>query len=158
MSIINEALKKTEESIQKSSIKKTTAPDKKPKSKPYLFYILIFAACLFLGILVFTIIKRNIEATGPSEGLKTTPIEKEPQAAQILPAAHPSALTEEQAKPEKKFTLNGIFFSDNGGYALVNNQIARENDLVDGAKVEKITANTVELNNEGKIITLSTNR
>ena len=67
-------------------------------------------------------------------------------------------VSEELPKPEKKFILSGIFFSANGAYALVNNQIVRENDLVDGAKVGKITVNSVELNNEGKIITLSTNR
>jgi len=158
MSIINEALKKTEESIQKSATKETAKPNKKPKSKPHLFYILIFIGSLFLCSLIFTIIKRNIVPASAPEPLKTALINKESQIAPILPVADPSTFPEEQTKPERKFILNGIFFSNNGGYALVNNQIVRENDLVDGAKVEKITINSVELNNEGKTVTLSTNR
>ncbi|MDD5252366.1 MAG: hypothetical protein WC060_00185 [Candidatus Omnitrophota bacterium] len=67
-------------------------------------------------------------------------------------------MPEEQNKPEKKFILNGIFFSDNKGYAIVNNQIVKEKDSIEGVNVEKITANTVELNNEGKIVSLFTNR
>jgi len=160
MSIINEALKKTEASIQKNSAKETTTLNKKTKNKPFLLYILIFIAGIFLSSLIFTIIKQKIApAHFPETAAKTAPIlDKEPQTAQTAPNNTTPNLAEEQAKPEKKFTLNGIFFSDNDGYALVNNQIVRENDPVDGAKVEKITVNTVELNNEGKIITLSTNR
>ena len=56
------------------------------------------------------------------------------------------------------FVLNGIFFSDNDSYALINNQIVRENDYVDAAKVSSITANTVELDNAGTTITLTTPR
>ncbi|MDP2831372.1 MAG: hypothetical protein Q8O02_03905, partial [Candidatus Omnitrophota bacterium] len=59
---------------------------------------------------------------------------------------------------ETSFVLNGIFFSDEDGYALVNNQIVRENDYVDGAKVGLITVNTVKLDNAGQTITLSTPR
>lgn len=159
MSIINEALKKTEESIQRNSLKETTGPDKKPRFKPYLFYILIFVVGLFLSSLIFTIINRKIQSPHMPEPPKAAPtLGKESQAGQTLPTVTPTPLPKEQDKPEKDFILNGIFFSDNDGYALVNNQIIRENDLVDGAKVEKITVNTVELNNEGEIITLSTNR
>jgi len=157
MSIIDEALKKTEEAIQRNSAKETSKPINKQKPKPYLIYIFTLIACIFLASLIFTIIKHKNEPVNPSEPLKTTPIEKESQTPKTLPAAA-SPLPEEQPKPEKKFILNGIFFSDNGTYALVNNQIVRKNDLVDGAKVEKITVNSVELNNEGKIITLSTTR
>ncbi len=160
MSIINEALKKTEESIQKNSLKVTAGTNKKPRIKTYLFYILILVAALFLGNIVFTIINRKVETPLESEPpAKEVPIlDQKPEAVQTLPAITPPPLPEKQDKPEKKFILNGIFVSDNDGYALVNNRIVRENDLVDGAKVEKITTNTVELNNEGNIVTLSTNR
>ena len=74
------------------------------------------------------------------------------------PAATPSQLPEEKKPAETSFILNGIFFSDNDGYALVNNQIVRENDYVDKAKVSLITPNTVQLDNAGSTITLSTHR
>ena len=159
MSIINEALKKTEESIQKNSVKENSGQNKKPKLKPYLFYFLIFIVGLFLSSLIFMVITRKIEPPVISEPAKIRPISnKEPETSQPLPDAAVANLTEEEIKPEKNFILNGIFYSGNNGYALVNNQIIKENDSVDGAQVEKITANSVELNNEGKIITLSTNR
>ena len=159
MSIINEALKKTEASIQRNSIKETIKPDRKLNLKSYLLYISIFVIGLFLSNFIFTSINRKIQTHQAPKTSKGAPIsEKELKTNEILPTVAPAVLPEKQNKPEKNFILNGIFFSDNDGYALVNNQIIRENDSVDGAKVEKITANTVELNNEGKIITLSTNR
>ncbi|MDD5282050.1 MAG: hypothetical protein PHC37_05210 [Candidatus Omnitrophica bacterium] len=160
MSIINEALKKTEESIQKNSLKETSGLNKKPRFNAYLFYILIFVIGLSLSSFIFVAINRKVEPPiafqGPDKTIPT--LGQKPEAAQTLPAVTLSPLPEVQDKPEKNFILNGIFFSDNDGYALVNNQIVREDDSVDGAKVEKITENTVELNNQGNIITLSTNR
>lgn len=160
MSIINEALKKTEASIQKNSAKNPSLPLSRPKPRPYLFYISILVGGLLLIILIFAVINRKAKPFPLPEPAKTAlPIETEPQINQPLPVVTSnSAPPKEEEKPEKKFILNGIFFSDNDGYALVNNRIVRENDLVDGVKVEKITAHTVELSNEGNIITLSTNR
>ncbi|MBU0547844.1 MAG: hypothetical protein KJ710_04175 [Candidatus Omnitrophica bacterium] len=159
MSIINEALKKTEESIQRNSLKEISEPDKKVKLKPYLFYILIFVVGLLLSNIIFTIINRKIESPHVPEPPKVPPIsDRESQVSQTPPAVMPTPLLEKQEQAKKNFILSGIFFSDHDGYALVNNQIIRENDLVDRAKVEKITVNTVELNSEGETIILSTSR
>ena len=159
MSIINDALKKTEESIHRNSRKETTKLVKKSKVRSYLLYILIFALGIFLSSLIFKMIKDKIEPAHINQADKITPkLDQKSQTPQTIPATIATPLPEEQNKVEKKFILNGIFFSDNDGYALVNNQIIREGDLVDGAKVEKITVNSVVLSNEGKIITLSTNR
>jgi len=53
--------------------------------------------------------------------------------------------------------LNGIFFSEGQGYALINNQIVKESDVIDGAKVLKITSDAVELDSSGTKITLTSN-
>jgi type II secretory pathway component PulC len=158
MSIITEALKKTEASIQKNSLYESSSQNKQPKKKPYLLYLLAFIAGLFLISLVFTAINRKTELPIAEPAEAAPRPAKEPETIQQLPAEEPAVLVEEQDKPEKSFLLNGIFFSENNGYALVNNQIVKESDSVDGAKVEKITENTVELNNQGEIITLSTKR
>ena len=156
MSIINEALKKTEASIQKNSSKENIKPDRKQNFKSYFLYILIFIIGLFISNLIFSNINPKARiAKIPNPQLI---LEKTLTVNEILPTVAPVPLTKKQDKSENDFVLNGIFFSDDDGYALVNNQIIRESDLVDGAKVEKITANTVELNNAGQIITLSTNR
>lgn len=154
MSIINEALKKAEQSIHNNSAKETLPPETKPSAKPYILYILILVAGLFLSNFIFTLLSRTKTpaALKIAESAVKTPTKE--IAAEPTPVIPPAPLLEEN----KAFILNGIFFSDNDGYALVNNQIVRENDLVDTATVKTITANTVELDNAGKIITLATQR
>ncbi|MEI6831530.1 MAG: hypothetical protein WCK61_02365 [Candidatus Omnitrophota bacterium] len=156
MSIINEALKKTEQSIHKNSILETP----KPATKPYAIYILILIAGLFLSNFVFVLlrhkaetavtVKKNPDLTGQSaKEIKTIP--------PIL-VVTPGPTLEENKTPQVNFVLSGIFFSNNDSYALVNNKIVRENDSVDGATVKTITANTVELDSEGMLTTLATQR
>lgn len=158
MSIINEALKKAEQSIHNNSAKETLPPETKPSAKPYILYILILVAGLFLSNFIFTLLSRTKTpaALKIAESAVKTPTKE--IAAKPSPVIPPAPLLEENKAPETAFILNGIFFSDNDGYALVNNQIVRENDLVDTATVKTITANTVELDNAGKIITLATQR
>jgi type II secretory pathway component PulC len=156
MSIINEALKKAEQSIHKNSAKETLLSDTKPAAKPYILYILILVAGLFLSNFIFSLLSRKINQPAKEIKIQATEI-KTSESLPVIPPA-PLFLLEENKVPETAFILNGIFFSDNHGYALVNNQIVRENDLVDGAKIKTITANSVELDNAGKIITLATQR
>ena len=158
MSIINEALKKAEQSIHNNSAKETLPPETKPSAKPYILYILILVAGLFLSNFIFTLLSRTKTpaALKIAESAVKTPTKE--IAAKPSPVIPPAPLLEENKAPETAFILNGIFFSDNDGYALVNNQIVRESDSVDGAEVKTITANTVELDNAGKIITLATQR
>jgi len=151
-----------------------------------LFSILILLLGISLSSFIFSLLGRKLgsskvkalarsarispdksirSAISGGESIKIAQAPK-PQAAIALqqpvvlpPLSEKTSLAkEEQKAPETTFVLNGIFFSDNDGYALINNQIVRENDLVDGAKVKKITANSVELNSQEKLITLSTRR
>ena len=158
MSIINEALKKTEEHLQKNAAKENSLPAKPSGSQPILFYVLILLAGLLLGNFMFNLLKHTagtikIPKNNP---LPVVQITNPPALAVPLP---PNPPIEENPHPAKaNFVLNGIFFSDNDSYALINNQIVRENDYVDAAKVSSITANTVELDNAGTTITLTTPR
>ncbi len=160
MSIINEALKKTEEHLQKNAAKDSPLPQKPSGSKPFLLYILILLAGLLLGNFIFTLLKNKTQIhkiqtiQTPHESALPVIQATNPPSLPILP----SQPAEEKKPAEVNFVLNGIFFSDNDGYALVNNQIIRENDYVDGAKVDLITADSVELNNAGQTITLTTRR
>lgn len=165
MSIINEALKKTEQDLQQSGAKNNYAASAvKTTPKPFLIYTLILLLSIFLGKFIFGFLgskpqNKNLSSTKQTLSLQghSTAAVQQPITAEVLPAKQ--ELPAEEKKPaEVNFILNGIFVSDNDGYALVNNQIVRENDLVDGAKVVKITANTVELNNNGKLVSLSTGR
>ena len=186
MSIINEALKKTEEYLQKNSAKDNPLPPKRTAAKPFLLYSLILLAGLALGNFIFNLLSHKAQADGlasfsqshkpQDDGLASFSQSHKPQGNGLAStsqnhkiqttqtpnspsqAALPSQPLEEKKSKETSFVLNGIFFSDNDGYALINNQIVRENDYVDGAKVGSITTNTVELDNSGQAITLSTHR
>ncbi|MDD5130842.1 MAG: hypothetical protein PHS66_07360 [Candidatus Omnitrophica bacterium] len=156
MSIINEALKKTEEKLQKQSVKNTPSPDKPSKVNPFLLYALILSAGLLAGNFIFNLINHKIRNSQP------LPKETTPAASPAVkippPILSPEQTPKEEKPTEVSFILNGIVYSDNDGYALINNQIVRENDYVDGAKVNLINTNTVELDNAGQVITLTTGR
>ncbi|MFA6357252.1 MAG: hypothetical protein WCY09_01090 [Candidatus Omnitrophota bacterium] len=162
MSIINDALKKTEQSIQKNNAKENLNLNSKPSPKPILLYILILLTGIFLANLIFNLLRYKIKSTTTVEKTAVTnskPSTPQPKiAAPVLPKTENRIIQADTQANKPDFVLNGIFFSDNSGYALVNNQIIRENDLIDGAKVQKITSNSVDLNLEGKITTLTTNR
>jgi hypothetical protein len=155
MSIINEALKKTEEHLQKIAAKNNPLPAKPFNPKPFLFYILILLSGLALGNFIFTLLKHKTQVIQiPKKNTETIIKISNPPPLPILPSLPP-----EENKPiEASFVLNGIFFSDNDSYALVNNQIVRENDYVDQAKVVEIAAHRVQLDNAGQTITLTTPR
>lgn len=166
MSIINEALKKAEEHLQKNSAKDNFQAPKPSGPKPFLLYILILLAGLLLSNFVFNLLSHKAGANGLASANQSHKIKNTqtltPPVIQTTNPPEPPALISQPAKEntpaESNFVLNGIFFSDNDGYALVNNQIIRENDYVDGAKVSSITANTVKLDNAGQTIILSTTR
>lgn len=156
MSIINEALKKTEEDIQRSADKKNARADIKKPKNTFLLYALILLTGLFFGNLIFNLLSHKIKTGATENKTIVTPAQTIPLAPPAI--ASPALPVEEKTAPPS-LVLNGIFFSDDDdGYALVNNQIVRENESVDGVLVKKITASSVELDNRGEIITLSTQR
>ena len=159
MSIINEALKKTEEDLQKNAAKDQLTAPKSVGSKPALLYVLILLAGLLLGNFIFNLLGKKIQTTQtPKKNILPVIQAKNLPPPAALPSPTPKDNKPALITPEPTFVLNGIFFSDNDGYALVNNQIVREDDFVDGAKVGLITSDTVELDNAGQKITLTTNR
>ncbi len=48
-------------------------------------------------------------------------------------------------KDRAMLVLNGIFLAKDSCYAIINNQIVKENDLIDGVTVMRITADEVEV-------------
>ncbi|MDO8489696.1 MAG: hypothetical protein Q7S42_06305 [Candidatus Omnitrophota bacterium] len=185
MSIINEALKKTEQYIQENAARNRpqgSGLENHPPTKihstpsPLLIYILILLAGILLSKLIFSLLSQpeNKSLASSSQNLKPSnsqnfkpenksltsniPENHKGESDKISIPVTPIAPILNNKTPEVNFVLNGIFFSDNDGYALVNNQIVRENDLVDGAKIIKITTNNVELDSDGKLINLSNHR
>jgi len=115
MSIINDALKKAEQSLQKN-----TAPLPAPaRSKPYLIYILILVSGLALSQFIFHLLG---EKAKPAPAIKIPPVPK-PLVAEtktqiqnsetkpITPQVFFAPLLTQQKKAPESFVLNGIFFS-----------------------------------------------
>ncbi|MEK7849560.1 MAG: hypothetical protein AAB213_01875 [Candidatus Omnitrophota bacterium] len=95
---------------------------------------------------------------------KTNPPKQSPKTA-VLPQAIVEVVTpavinrteKTPAEPEKPLpilTLSGILFGESGSFALINGRVIPEGGKVDGAVVDKISPDRVELSFEGKKITL----
>jgi len=175
MSIINEALKKIEKGLQNSPQLKEALTEAKDnpahKKRVYLLIILIVSLTLSTVIMLIRLSHKQKMQPQTSHGKKgaalatPNPSPEAPPAPAATPAASATiplkegekkAPLKEVKKEAPELVLNGIFFSGQDGYALINNQIVREGDSIEGLKVTKISADTVELDNQGERVTLST--
>jgi len=160
MSIIYDALKKVEQSSAKNletKVTKGSAPSSRiPK---FLIYVLVvcfgfFIANFFFGMLPKQLSDNNLLKTKNPPQIQKSAKETPPQVKPPLPV-------ETKAEPKKElsgsFVLNGVFFSGNEGYALINNRIVKKGDIIDGATVALIALNEVDLEKEGAVIKLSNN-
>jgi hypothetical protein len=93
----------------------------------------------------------------PQELLSTESTRQEISPPEIKEPSLP-IVADVQRQSLPTLILNGVFFSQDEGYALVNNQIVKEGDLVDGARVKQITLDTVELDFQGSVIKLTTSK
>jgi len=148
MSIIYDALKKVEKIRLAEPQVKVNAGTNKPKLKFKIY--LTYALALILGLWVTDGI--FVFFTRPPVA-KQAPKENIYNYAPVSPAVSQAAAAISSVKPT--FNLNGIFFSEDEGFALINNQIVKVGDDVDGAKVSQISVNEVELDLQGSVIKLS---
>ncbi len=155
MSIIYDALKKLEqEAVTETRPRPKEKIFKQQKIKLIAIYILVACVGLVIGNLIFSTL------APPLPGAKARPVTlaREPLKAEIPPLqgiAHVAQAPSQETLPSPILVLNGIFFSQEEGYALINNQIVKEGDEVNGAKVKKISMDEVELNALGSSIKLS---
>lgn len=171
MSIIYDALKKAQKTVNQDSKVQVDTTDKHPKSntKLYLLYVLVVCLGLFIGNIIFGFlanskkslvghtkplpIAKKPEVTPPQEPSKEVLLK--PLEAPLLEAS-PKVSTDIKKKPQESLVLNGVFFSQDEGYALINNRIVKEGDVVGGATVMRINLNEVELKTADSTIKLST--
>ncbi|MFH0935995.1 MAG: hypothetical protein V1828_03990 [Candidatus Omnitrophota bacterium] len=184
MSIINEALKKVEKSIEGFPVKETkTAPQALRPGRAinrYLVYALILCFGLFIENTFFLfffkpqnaypVSKTPLYTPAQEDRIQplsaiTDPVEEviaENSPAQTLqPALTQDTVAEnEPPGPTTALVLNGIFFSQGDGYyALINNKIVKVGDDIDGAIVKHIDFDNVELESEaGSLVKLSRGR
>jgi len=173
MSIIYDALKKVEGKFDESSQDKENF---KPREKTWMnifLGVMAIGAGFFIAAVIFNsgffdrFIKGGYNVLPPAKSIitmndtKTPPIIPLEKSQPATETGHPKDITPEESatKPilnevAPTLTLNGVFFSENEGYALINNQIVREGDTISGAEVVRITMDGVELKANGRSIKL----
>lgn len=165
MSIIYEALKK----VEKLQLIKPGAPAqdqpkqpdgrKRIKLMPVAIYIIALAAGIFIANIIFTTLTRKSATRITQKTQQPAAALPSPATAAPLPAAaikppEPPVARKSQAQSEE-LVLNGLFFSENTGYVLINNRILKEGDEINGAIVKRITLEGAELESAGGPIKLS---
>lgn len=164
MSIIYDALKKAEKVINPNQKATPDTQDKHPKSKYKLYILYALVGCLGLAIgnIIFGFLSppktsdlaKNDRATKPTETSRA--IQAKPVAAP--PKTTPSIFIGRKEKTKVSLILNGVFFSEGEGYALINNRIIKEGEEIDGLIVTRVNLDEVELvANDGSTIKLHSN-
>lgn len=162
MSIIYEALKK----MQGASAAPPPAPAGAPASlKPHppksslKKQTSITFIGIALGILLSWMSMHKLTISSPTQKTaqpKTTqPLRipsPPPSTAAPAPSNTPDTQTSRQQMPE--FLLNGIVLSEEGNLALINDQITKVGDEIEGAKIEEITNTQVVLDFKNQKILL----
>jgi len=162
MSIIHNALKKTQEKLNQqdknpstsSSVynsQNTSMPDSSNQKKsPTLIYILCAAISIVIAFSFYILTQTN-----QTPGLLTfTP--KESKTNQALDNIVPLLQIESTKKP--RIQLQGIMQADGKNAALINDDVYEEGEIVDGMTITMITLEKVELDNNGEKIILRVKR
>jgi len=157
MSIIYDALQKVQKNItqEKSPLQPETlknSPPAKGKTRPIFIYVLVVFFGLTLGNFAYNFLNHRLKKIVPTPSRTSTAIKQ--TAVTINPKieepTNPSPLTSEPT-----LVLNGVFFEQGEGYALINNKIVRLGDEIEHAKVKEITIDGVMLDLDGKTIKLT---
>jgi hypothetical protein len=169
MSIIYEALKKVEKSQTEASPILAPAKPKSPaqtnkiKLKYAAIYLFALVVGIFIANIIFGIINSKPVITSQQ---KIQPPPTPAPASAFIPAPKPAAaikspepIAAKKAEPQaEELVLNGLFFSEDKGYALINNRILKEGDEINGATVKRITLEGAELEFKGATIKLSNSK
>lgn len=173
MSIIYEALKKTQNSsksmppagiipniIQKQGLKKTV----KFTYAPALGIVIGLGLVFFISVsprlgksqkISESAIVRQPENSLSQSGL--SPLQSEKDQISPPPSFPSQDVSGEEKKPQRRqpdFVVNGIVISVEGNIALINNQIIKAGDTIEGAKVERIEDSFVVLSDGDREIIL----
>jgi len=162
MSIINEALKKTQSQLEQ--INPASAPIQ-PKKPGKNIWVLILTTLLFVGFLssagVFLLLifknHPNTANFAKNKSLATANTQNQGTVTLFTQAPAPAMQTpapKDSSKNPSRLVLNGIITMDKEKLALINNQILKEGDYIDDKRVLSISMDKVEIFNKGEIIIL----
>ena len=156
MSIIYEALKKAGKAHLIGEEKSTEDKKRFVSYKTYAVYLSVVVLGFVCAALVWGFMTKRYHP-GIKSNTGQAKAQVLPESGRFIPsAALPAENTPIQEKKDipSELVLNGVFFSDEQGYALINNQVVKEGDVIEGAVVKAIGLKDVLLSREGKSITL----
>lgn len=144
MSIIYEALKKTRESPESASRQALTKDKDLLNPRPSLFkkHAGLAAWGAVLGILFTWVITHKLSAPVPIGKAQLPPPLNPPKKSKAA-QRNPDTAGSSRAMPH--LLLNGIVLSEDGNIAMINDQICKAGDEIEGAKIVRITSSQVTL-------------
>jgi len=162
MSIINEALKKTQSQLEQIN---PASPPVQPHKSERNIGVLILTTLLFVGFLMSTgvflfLIFKNHSAKANFVKNKILPAaNNQSQGTVTLFTQAPMAAIQSPAPKDSSqgpshFVLNGIITMNKEKLALINNQILKEGDYIEDKRILSISMDKVEIFNKGEIIIL----
>jgi hypothetical protein len=152
MSIINEALKKTQTKLQVITVPAETSPNH--------IGLWVIAIIVFIGLLSCSLFLMGIMISSDQPRASTTKKNNALHAPVKVVTLQSLKETIASLPPPTQggLTLNGIVTMDGEEFALINNQIFKVGDYVEGKRLLSISGNSVELFNNGNILKLTNSR
>ena len=136
------------------------------KINPRVFTISLYVAAAIIGLILAKAFFNFVAAKEKSVP-KFTQVEIK-QTSSLPPAVSEIEATPAQKSPklglkikkelQESFELNGIFFTDGSGYAIINNRVVKVADEISGATVKRINVDSVELETSGVVFELKNPR
>ena len=165
MSIIYDALKK----VDKEKASNGEVGFRRPPLKQYLVYLVVVCLGVVIAHVLFRVLvthKETFTRLGDTQLVKKTKLLSPRKQQEVVPPVAPSSVTnaappslpaqkvspptESVRQSPPSLVLSGVFFSENEGYALINNRILRQGDTIDGARLIKVGLDAVELEFNGE--------
>jgi hypothetical protein len=143
MSIIYEALKKTQDKLKFAT---TLNPREKLKLKLYIVFI--FAALLGCSYALTTLFYSPAPLSSNQNKKQIAGSASEQKQPVQFSSSRPAKTSSE------RFILNGVVNMDNEKVALINDEMVRKGEFIDGAYVINILDNKVYLDLGGKPVVL----
>ena len=113
---------------------------------------LVVLGCMMMIFFMVSLNRRSKIAIQPAAESQPV-ITSAKEIAAMIPQATPPEITSTSG-----LVLNGIIASEDEQMALINNQILKAGDYIDGKRVVRISNDTVEIFDNGKVIKLTTKR
>lgn len=148
MSIIYEALKKTQKKRQIMASSQMAEPKASPKIRIHQFQRLDLIDGAIVVLLISLLMAIAYQWQQRTHGKKIATVSAKPVAKVIAPPKI------DLVSYKQNHLLNGTFISKSDSFALINNKPFHLGDTVDGFKVVDLQLNYVKLKNDENVIIL----